>query len=335
MWLLALSCCLAEAHAAEPAAPVAIEIFKGPKALDVRAADYPQSEQREGHEGWVQVNFMIDPNGKPYEIAVVDSTGNPAFERSAVSAVKKWTFEPAMLGDQPIDAGHNFKLVFTFREPAKGASGTFVRAFKGLVKAIDAGDRTRADEEIAKLKVQNLYENAYYNVAYYQYYRKWGTEAQQLDALERAIASEKAPRYLEKEQFISALNSQLVLQARTQDFAGALKTWDRLQQNAPKESLARWTDVIAKIEAVRQDGSSYAVTGQINKGTSWFYELFKNRFQVEVANGRLSEVKLRCEKQYIFFRFEPGTQYQIANNAGSCALELVGEQGTQFQLIQS
>jgi TonB family protein len=342
MWLLALSCLFAGTQAAEQAdatqaaaAPVPMEIFKGPKALELRPPDYPASERREGHEGWVEVNFMVDPQGKPYEIAVIESTGNKAFEKSAVSAVRKWNFEPAMLGDKPIDAGHNFKLIFTIREPATGASQRFVRAYKGLMKAIAAGDRTRAAEEIVKLDVQNLYEDAYRNVAYYEYFRKWGTEAQQLVALRRAIAHERAPRYLKKEQFIAALNSQLLLQVKMQDFAGALDSWEKLQEHAPKDSLGSWEETIAQIEALRKDDRSYGVPGEIGKGGSWFYQLFKTRFQVEIASGHLSEIKLRCEKQYIFFRFEPDVQYKIADKYGSCALELVGDPDTKFELVQS
>lgn len=342
LWLLALSCPLAGAQAPEQAdppqiaeTPVAMEIFKGPKAITLKAPGYPESERHQGHEGWVQLNFMIDPQGKPYEIAVIDSTGNKTFEKVAVNAAKRWIFQPAMLGDTPIDAGHNLKVIFTVQQPATGASSEFVRAYKGLMKAIDAGDQAGADEQIAKLHVQNLYEDAYHNVAQYQYHRKWGTEAQQLAALRRAIADERAPRYLKKDQFIAALKSQLALQVKAQDFAGALRSWEKLRENAPKGSHARWEPVVAQIEALRQDERPYAVPGEIETGTSWFYELFKNRFQVEVSSGRLAEVKLRCEKQYIFFRFEPNVQYKIGDKYGSCGLELVGEQGTKFELVQS
>jgi len=38
----------------------------------------------DGREGWVVLNMMIDPQGKPYEAMVVDSSGNPAFEKAAL-----------------------------------------------------------------------------------------------------------------------------------------------------------------------------------------------------------------------------------------------------------
>jgi TonB family protein len=78
-----------------------IETFTGPKAIEKVAPSYPESERQTGDEGWVIVNLMIDPKGKPYEATVADSTGNPVFEKAALAAVDKWRFEPASKGGTP------------------------------------------------------------------------------------------------------------------------------------------------------------------------------------------------------------------------------------------
>ena len=77
------------------------------------------------------------------------------------------------------------------------------------------------------------------------------------------------------------------------------------------------------------------VDAQINTGTSWFYMLFKKRFQIAVTNGELAEIKLRCDKQYVFFRYEPDIQYRVSDRHGNCGVELVGAPGTKFSLVQS
>lgn len=342
MGLVVLSCLATVAHAAEQAdaapvgiAPVNIELFKGPTPAKLSRPIYPNVEYAQRHEGWVQMHLMVDPQGKPYAIAVVDSSGNEMFERAAVQVIKDWTFHPAMLGDQPVDAGFNYKLTFTLRDPSEGASSQFVRVYKRMLKAIDAGDQAGADAELAKLQVNNLYEDAYNNVARYHYHLKWGTEVQQLAALKRAVAGENLPRYLPSDMFISAVRSLLTLQLRAKDFAGALKTWETLQKCAPKEDVDKFKPVLARVEALRTRDTSYSVDGEIDKGTSWFYTLFKNRFQIAVSSGTVAEIKLRCDKKYVFFRYEPDVQYRISDRYGSCALELVGDHGTKFSLIQS
>lgn len=52
------------------------------------------------------MNFMVNPEGEPYEIEVTDFVGDEAFRKAALKAVETWRFEPAMLNGEAIDAGH-------------------------------------------------------------------------------------------------------------------------------------------------------------------------------------------------------------------------------------
>jgi TonB family protein len=200
---------------------------------------------------------MVDPQGKPYEITVIESTGNKALEKAAVEAAEDWEFEPATLNGTPIDAGHTMKVGFVLTG-ASGASPAFVKAYGAFNRALVSQDRARTDAAMAKLKVENLYEDAYYGLAQYQYERQWGTKAQQCAALKRAIASEERANFLPPDTFRAALTS-----------------------------------------------------------------------------GRIAEIKLRCAKKYVFFKYDPQVQYTIAPEYGACGMELVGDPGTQFTLTQS
>ena len=66
--LLALCVPASAAHAAEEAtAPVAVpvEVYKPPTAIDLQKPGYPVGQRASGAEGWVIVNMMIDPHGRP------------------------------------------------------------------------------------------------------------------------------------------------------------------------------------------------------------------------------------------------------------------------------
>lgn len=119
---------------------------------------------------------------------------------------------------------------------SKGASSRFVRGYKRLMTAINAGDQAAADAELAQLEVNNLFEDAYKHVGRYQYHLEWGTEAQQLADLELAVAGEPLPRYLPDDVFVVAVRSLLGLQLRAKNFGSALKTWETLQNAAPGEN---------------------------------------------------------------------------------------------------
>jgi TonB family protein len=333
--LVPMLCFVAAVHAAEEAQPpVAVETYKGPKGIDLQPAPYPESERKNGAEGWVLVNLMIDPEGKPYEMAVADSTGNPVFDKAALAQVAKWRFEPATMNGKPIDASSNVKLTFLLTGET-GMRPAFAKLYKDVLKAVEAGDRESADSKLARLEALNLYEDAFRGIARYMYCRKWGTQWQQLDALRRAIAGERSPRYLPKDVFVSTLQAALSLEIRLQDYARALQTWETLSATGLDDTTrAKWQKSIDEIQALRTNDQAYAVGGDFGDQSSWFYQLLKRKFQIEVASGSIAEIKLRCDRQYVFFRFDPQLQYTISGSEQGCWMEMVGQPGTKFRLIQ-
>ncbi len=58
--------------------------------------DYPREAMRRGEEGTVMVLAEIDANGVPTSVEVADRSGSRDLDRSAVDAVRKWRFTPAM-----------------------------------------------------------------------------------------------------------------------------------------------------------------------------------------------------------------------------------------------
>ena len=314
----------------------ALEVFNGPKSKKLTPPMYPIGERFDENEGWVNLHFMVAPDGKPYEITVGDSTGNKRFEEIAVKTAQDWQFDPATINGVPIDAGYAIKVTFRMTDAAKGASSDFVSAYRKVMRAVQAKDRAAADAAMSKLKVTNLYEDAYINIARFSYAVVWQDKAQQLAALTRAIAHEESASYLPKDVFRKALVGMLQLQAEAQDYAGLLATWKTANDaGVDKETLSYWEPIIAKVHALKKDSRAYAVTGTVGSDSSWDYTLFKNNFKIEVASGHIAEIKLRCEKQYVFFKFDPTMLYTINERYGSCEMEAIGDPGTHFTLIQS
>jgi TonB family protein len=331
-----LLCCCAVVHAAdEEQPPVAVETYQGPKGIDLQPPAYPMGERKSGAEGWVIVNFMIDRQGKPYELSVSDSTGNRVLEEAALEQVAKWRFEPATLNGKPVDAGDHVKMEFRLTNMKRGTGIHFANLYEQAMKAIEAGDRKTADGKLGLLKPYNLSEDAWRGVAQYRYCRKWCTGAQQLAALRRAVADETTPRFLPEDVFVSMLEAELALELGLQDYARALRTWRTLQANGLAETTrAKWQGAVDEIETLRSNDAAYAVNGDFGEQSSWFYELLKRTFHVEVTSGSIAEIKLRCDQQYVFFRFDPTLQYTIPGNDKVCSLEMVGQPGTKFRLIQ-
>ena len=97
-----------------------------------------------------------------------------------------------------------------------------------------------------RLKITNLYEDAYFGMATYFYARKWGDETQQLEGLQRAIAEDDQAHFLPGDLFKWALQVSLQLQVKQALYAEALEhlpetaeswAWTR----RPPPGSSRWS----------------------------------------------------------------------------------------------
>jgi periplasmic protein TonB len=63
---------------------------------------YPDSARRQGIEGTVLVKAYVTEQGRVGEVQVAQSAGHAELDRAAVEAVRRWRFEPARRGRQPV-----------------------------------------------------------------------------------------------------------------------------------------------------------------------------------------------------------------------------------------
>ncbi len=351
-----------EPTSADPTLPVgdveiAIETYIPPKAHKLYAPNYPRRPAAKGQEGWVLMNFMVDPKGKPYEIEVMDSVGDDYFRKAALRAVETWRFEPAMLNGEAIDAAARpHRITFELTDLGGGARASFVKHHQRLINAIEEKDQAAAIGWINKIAgvtaarregsvyrfdrnvrfgVQNLYEDAFLHLALYGYFRVWGSEQDQLWALRRAIGYEKGAKYLPESSFDQALRSIFVLQVRQKQYARALYTWNDLQAQATeKDQLASLERVVQQIYDIRDGAQAFSRNGEIWNSALSGHSLLKKKFSFQDVDGELAELKLYCDKGYVGFRFQQGMQYTVRDDLGNCGLTVIGNPGTTYTLVE-
>ena len=90
-----------------------------PQWKDKQSPRYPRRQFRHSKEGWVQLDFSVDQAGKAHEVAVVASKGHKAFQRAAINALLRSTFEPAAPGALP---RHATRYDFEINRPRFGAA---------------------------------------------------------------------------------------------------------------------------------------------------------------------------------------------------------------------
>ncbi|MET0656400.1 MAG: energy transducer TonB, partial [Pseudoxanthomonas sp.] len=80
------------------------------------APPYPRVEARAGIGGTVLLKILVDTDGRPLEVVVLESSGNRNLDRSAREHVlKHWLFQPAIRDGQPVQAYGKVPVVFSMQ----------------------------------------------------------------------------------------------------------------------------------------------------------------------------------------------------------------------------
>ncbi|MDQ3289441.1 MAG: energy transducer TonB [Pseudomonadota bacterium] len=80
----------AAARAARSATPTVADL----RPLSTPAPKFPTEALRSGQSGEVQVEFTVNPDGSVSDVRVVQSNPARVFDREAISAVRRWRFQP-------------------------------------------------------------------------------------------------------------------------------------------------------------------------------------------------------------------------------------------------
>ncbi len=339
--LIALLCCqsLAQTPPAQQAnvssvEEIPTEVFRAAHAIYHAPPPYPSDEGLNHEEGWVILSLMVEPSGKPSDMTVTASTGNKHFENAAMRTAEETTFKPATLNGEPIESAYVMRYVFVDPYARHGISTQFLHAYKLLLAATQAKNQSAADAAMQGLKAENLNEDAYVGLAQYDYAYVWGNEAQQIAALNRALAWAKSMNTLPDETYISTLRTRLLLELKTHQYAAATTSWTQLQRDGiDRKTRAALAPIMQQVEKIRTGPGEVTDSGELANG-SWSHALFKRQFRIDVHKGYISDVKLRCDKGYVYFAFDPKLQYEVHGKYGRCTMQVEGTAGTQFTLIE-
>ena len=66
------------------------------------APTYPRRMASRGIEGWVLLNFSVDPLGRVQNARVADAQPNNGFNKSALAAISRYKYKPRMVNEKPV-----------------------------------------------------------------------------------------------------------------------------------------------------------------------------------------------------------------------------------------
>ena len=74
--------------------------------------DYPSAARKDGTTGSVDLEVTVSPQGMVENVSVIQATPPDLFDKSAVTAVRKWKYDPQFVDGLPAQAHLKVHLEF-------------------------------------------------------------------------------------------------------------------------------------------------------------------------------------------------------------------------------
>ncbi|WP_081366551.1 energy transducer TonB [Alteromonas mediterranea] len=319
-----------------------ISAFKPATPLERVDPRYPSSAARKGREGWVRLSYVIDEEGRVKDPVVEDFFGSPSFKRSALSAVKKWQYNPAIKDGEPTQQCHQAVQMDFALVGKTGATRKFIKAYKNVDEIFKAGNVEAADEafkELSSWDTLNRYENAWLLSLESQIAGAKGDIEREAKSLSRLLASNGQKRFnnavFDDDYVAYALQRKILLDAQRGYYAEALKSYSRLQEM--EEQQARVDEIAAiikKIETSIASENNLKVPVSIGDNGRWFHTLVRNKFAFNNIQGELDTVEVRCDSHREKFTVAEAHVWHIPQSWGQCQVMVKGDSETKFDLVE-
>ena len=99
-----------------PPTPVRIGAEFDPRYADRLQPPYPDSQLREGMEGFVRIKVIIGPDGRVKAAEEVFATNEDFFRAAQRQALSQWRFRPATVDGKPVESSMVLALKFELHD---------------------------------------------------------------------------------------------------------------------------------------------------------------------------------------------------------------------------
>jgi TonB family protein len=311
----------------------------GTTVVPARLIEATQPKVPQDGGGWVDVSYVVLPDGTVGDLIIVDSSGTPALEAAVTEAVGTRKYAPATRDGQPVPQRMDDRLVvlktsadkYPMRERRE-------KAFKRINKLIDEGRLDAAELALEQLRAEpDLSYPVWGNIHWF---------LARVDAA-RSDLQGQLRNLLEAVRYVSPTNAPVVLrtlfdlQVRLHLYRSALQTYAVLRSFGPGAS----NDALdSNAEAIREAATrpmGFNVPGEIaanRPGAAegvWIYELVGRRLIIGDIAGSLGDLELRCDQRTFIDRIEGGKTWTVPASWGDCAVLISGRPGTRFVVIDA
>lgn len=338
-----------------PVGANALPGFKPPAIKTLPTLLPPGGESR---EALVYVRFIISEKGIPAQLQVLQDRGfhNQNYRNEALRYVQSMRFAPAELDGVPVQYG---PLVQPIRFDAgltpeqQGVTPAFRQEMKKVEELFRKGDYAGAGRHadwMLRDKVRYRYEFAVLQAELARAHAAAGNRKEALEAVIRATGrtvseaagfqlrappppNDPSKYLLPRDLVVSLLELRMQLHAVNGELIQALKTYSEMAGLVKINPDDRRAVLAEQLASLLEGNNALVFHGQVAE-VLWSHELFRPRFTVQNAKGKLGAILLRCRGQYREIQYAPETAWSVPDGAKGCVVDVYGEPGVSFELVE-
>ncbi len=307
---------------------------------------YPSLEARSSNAGMVEVEMMIDKEGKIFAPIVIRSSSK-AFEQSAINAVSKYEYKPALKNGSPVVSRASIRIRYEMTRQQDAVSRKFASIYKKALAELDSQspNKMKLERLISRLQKSDFtstYTLVRYNLILVRYAMLYESPYSQIQAIESLLVFDdvvaERHRMLDEKiqtQLRATLFSLLIT---TQRFSEALALYDEYLIDAGESDGesdgVSYKELADSIAALADDDQVVATPIRLNGSGYTLESLFKRTIALYDLEGAVSKLIFRCDSHYAELPFNNEAEYKIPEGWGKCKIEIRGAAKTRAKLAQ-
>ncbi|NVK25073.1 MAG: energy transducer TonB [Gammaproteobacteria bacterium] len=315
-----------------------IESYKQATPVKRVPPKYPRSKVKRGQDGWVQLSFVIDEEGKVKDVVPIDHGGSGLFVKSAIRAVEQWQYEPATANGEAIEqCSNSVQLDFSLGNGAV-VGKRFNSLFRKAQKASDEKDYQELStiiEQMDALKSLNRTELFWRNFTSITLHRGLQQPKKTYLAVKRTLASSSVLETIRQGKDIipMLLKEKFIYEAENELYAKALNTFKSIEKQVPS-LVQNFQPFVEQINEIVKSDRLIAIDAEKSESGVWIHELARNQFAFNNLEGDIHKLEVRCDRKRSVFTFDINSSWQIPESWGQCTVFVDTANNTKFTLVE-
>lgn len=304
--------------------------------------EYPPDELQRQRQGWVRLSYVVTTDGTVVDPIIEDSGGSREFERSALSAVIQWIYEPATRNGESTEQSFTGVMVtFSSNDSKITMSGAFNRRYRDINRSLVA----RELEEVDRL-INDAFDNFSLNIA--DLARLWmlrGRHAQEVGDDELQLASYRKAvvnggEWINDGDYRRLMTSIVSLELSAGDYSSALTHYEALVDKTGDGTVP--ANIRRAFDTAHRQIEKYeilAVPARLSTNdqcddcaANWQYAPLRRELAINNIRGSLHNIEIRCEWQRVVDEAREGIVWTLPEEWGKCRVIVYGDKGTIFDL---